>query len=138
MVTTLAPRRRAAMMCRAVFGWLAMFAPQRTIILEFSAMSSLVLTLSAPVRPTPKPPSPQQIIAGCQFWPILATIHIGEAVHHLNRDCASGRKAAMTRPKADGLGPDCPHALHDEIQRLIPAHAAPVIREAIITNLGVQ
>src|SRR5215468_9230606 len=45
-----------------------MFAPQRTIILEFSAMSSLVLTLSAPVRPTPKPPSPQQIIAGCQFW----------------------------------------------------------------------
>src|SRR5262249_47665034 len=72
IVMTLAPRRRAEMMCRAVFDWLAMFAPQRTIILEFSAISSLVLTLSTPVRPTPKPPSPQQIIAGCQFWQTIA------------------------------------------------------------------
>jgi hypothetical protein len=29
-----------------------------------ASQSSLVLTLSAPVRPTPKPPRPQQIIAG--------------------------------------------------------------------------
>src|SRR5215467_722252 len=105
MVTTLAPRRRAAMMWRAVFGWLAMFAPQRTIILELSAISSLVLTLSAPVRPTPKPPSPQQIMAGCQ----VAAIDIGDAVHHLNRHRATRCRATMSCPQAYSLGSDLPH-----------------------------
>src|SRR5262249_12955324 len=31
---------------------------------------------------------------------------------------------------------DCPHALHNEIQRFIPTRATPVVREAIIMNLG--
>src|SRR5262245_14377595 len=70
--------------------------------------------------------------------PILAAVHIGEAAHHLNRDRATRRKAAVTCPKTHSLGSDRPHALHDEIQRLIPTCAAPGIRAAIITNLGVQ
>ena len=68
----------------------------------------------------------------------LAAVQIGEAVHHLNCDGAARRKAAMSRPKAYGLGSNCPHALHDEIQRLITTCAAPVVRAAIFTNLGVQ
>src|SRR5215510_11071358 len=44
----------------------------------------------------------------------------------------------MSCPQAYCLGADLPHALHDEIQRLIPAHAAPGIRAAIVTNLGVE
>src|SRR5262245_56511668 len=61
-------------------------------------MSSLVLTLR--VRPPPKPPSPQQIIAGCQF----CQPYIGEAVHHLNRDRATRRKATCPAhtPTASG------------------------------------
>src|SRR5215813_14475017 len=70
--------------------------------------------------------------------PILAAVHIGEAVHHLNRDRATWRKAAVSRPQAHSLGSDRPHALHDEIQRLVPTHAAPGIRATIITNLGMQ
>jgi hypothetical protein len=63
---------------------------------------------------------------------------LAKAVHHLNCDRASGRKAAVSRPQAHSLWPDLPHAARDEIQRLIPAHAAPVIRAAIITDLGIQ
>jgi len=60
------------MMCRAILGRLVMFAPQTTIILEFSVISSLVLTLSAPVRPTRNPASPQRYWCGPQQrqWPM--------------------------------------------------------------------
>src|SRR5215475_4123789 len=70
--------------------------------------------------------------------PVLAAVDIGEAVHHLNRDRATRRKAAMSCPQAHRLGSDRPHALHDEVQRLIPTHAAPGIGAAIITNLRVE
>jgi hypothetical protein len=44
----------------------------------------------------------------------------------------------MSRPQAHSLGSDLPHALHDEIQRLIPTDASLGIRAAIIADLGVQ
>jgi len=100
---------------------------------EFSAISSLVLTLRAPVRPTPKAPSAQQIIAGCQFWQpyILAKRCIIWTVTVL-----PGVKPPC--PQARSLGSDLLHAPHDEVQRLIPTHAAPRIRVSILANLGVQ
>src|SRR5262249_1185209 len=70
--------------------------------------------------------------------PILAAGKIGETVDHPNRDRATWRKAAVSRPQTHGLGSDCRHALHYEVQRLVPTHAAPGIRAAIIANLGVQ
>jgi hypothetical protein len=64
---------------------------------------------------------------GCQNWhPAMICWGLG----------AARRKAAMSCPQAHSLGSDCLHALHDEVQRLIPTDAAPGIREAIITNLG--
>ena len=62
IVTTWAPRLRAAATWRAVFGWLARFAPHRRIKALFALMSSFVLTSSAPVRPRPYAPRPQQIM----------------------------------------------------------------------------
>src|SRR5262245_60804421 len=70
--------------------------------------------------------------------PSLTAVDIGEALHHLNCDCATRREAAMACPQAHSAGSDFLHAPHDEIQRLIPARAAPGIRAAVITNLGVQ
>ena len=68
MVTTWAPRRRAVTRCGAVFGWLARLAPHSTISSAWAPMSSLVLVSSGPVRPMPKPPSPQQIMVGAHHW----------------------------------------------------------------------
>jgi hypothetical protein len=64
MATIHAPRRLAATMCGAVVGWLARLAPQRTMRSEWADMSSLVLTCTGPVSDMPKPPRPQQTIAG--------------------------------------------------------------------------
>src|SRR5262249_21342466 len=70
--------------------------------------------------------------------PSLTAVGILDPLHHLNRDRATRCKAAMSGPQAHSLGSDCPHALRDEVERLIPTRAAPGIRAAIITNLGVQ
>ncbi len=68
IVTTWAPRRRAAARWRAVFGWLARLAPQSRMRLACAPMSSLVFVSRMPVRPRPKAPSPQQIIVGFHHW----------------------------------------------------------------------
>ncbi len=65
IVTTWAPRRRAATRCGPVLGWLARLAPQRRTRPAWAPMSSFVFASSTPVNPRPKPPSPQQIIEGC-------------------------------------------------------------------------
>src|SRR5262245_13056923 len=54
-------------------------------------------------------------------------------MNFLNCDHSIRRKAAMSCPQTHSLGADCPHALHNEIQRLISSHAAPGNR-----GLGVQ
>jgi hypothetical protein len=44
----------------------------------------------------------------------------------------------MSRPQTHSLGSSRPHPLGHVVQRLIPTHAAPGVRAAIIANLGVQ
>src|SRR5437870_3429827 len=70
--------------------------------------------------------------------PGLAAVQMGEAVHHLDGDCAAWRKAAMARPKADGLRSGRLNPLRDKGDRVIPADAAPAVGAAIVANLRIQ
>ena len=87
------------------------------------------------MRPTTEAAEPP---ADHRWVPSLTAVEIGEALHHLNCDRATRREGAMSCPQAHSPGSDCPDALHDEIQRLIPTDAAPSTRSAIITNFGVH
>jgi Transposase DDE domain len=86
-----------------------MLAPQRTIILELSAHIILGVDLKCARQAHTEANESPADHGGVKR---LATVHIGEAVHHLNRDRASGRKAAMSCPQAHSFG-YLPHAVRD-------------------------
>ena len=106
MATTLAPRRFAAVICRPVFGWLAMLAPQRMIRSECLPMSSLVFASRFPVRPRPKPPNPQQIMQGSHHWQpyMLPNLRANSAWANVPKSLASapwpGHSPTASRPTA--------------------------------------
>ncbi len=68
IATIRAPRRLAISTCRSVWAWLTVFAPHRITRSECAPRSSLLEVSTAPVRPRPNAPNPQQTIAEFQYW----------------------------------------------------------------------
>src|SRR5215813_14922325 len=94
-----------------------MFAPQRTIILEFLSHILLGADLERARQAHAEAAEPPADHCG---MPVLSAVDIGEPLHQLDRDRTTRRKTAMSCPQAHSFGSDCLHPLHDEIQRLVP------------------